>query len=203
MEKSYKEILPNIKTFIFDVDGVLTDGLVTITSNGELIRTMHTKDGYALKTAVLAGFNVCIISGGTNEGVRMRLKGLGITDIYLGVHDKLESLYEYIDMYSLKSDQILFMGDDLPDYPVMKKVGLPCCPKDAVQEISKFAEVRNLDKLGARFCVVDGKELVFMVLDDKEVHPTYDVGIWVNTPFFASAIDGLFNEVWDKLKAAK
>ena len=162
MEKSYKEILPNIKTFIFDVDGVLTDGLVTITSNGELIRTMHTKDGYALKTAVLAGFNVCIISGGTNEGVRMRLKGLGITDIYLGVHDKLELLYEYIDMYSLKSDQILFMGDDLPDYPVMKKVGLPCCPKDAVQEIQQISSYVS-QKKGGKGCVRDVIEQVLKV----------------------------------------
>ena len=96
MEKSYKEIMPQITTFMFDVDGVLTNGLVHVSSTGELTRQMHTKDGYALKTAVDAGFNVCIISGGNNEGVRKRLEGLGITDIFLGAHDKIEQFKKYL-----------------------------------------------------------------------------------------------------------
>ena len=162
MAKSYKEIMHQITTFIFDVDGVLTDGLVTITSDGELVRTMHTKDGYALKTAIQSGFKVAIISGGTNEGVRKRLQGLGITDIYLGVHHKLECLEEYIDMYGLNPDNILFMGDDLPDYPVMKRVGLPCCPKDAVQEIQQIATYIS-QKRGGKGCVRDVIEQVLKV----------------------------------------
>ena len=92
MEKNYKELMPQISTFVFDVDGVLTDGTVTIFPNGELVRKMNTKDGYALKTAVDKGYRVCIISGGTNEGVRSRLEGLGIKDIYLGAHNKIDQL---------------------------------------------------------------------------------------------------------------
>ena len=152
-DKSYKEYLNHITTFIFDVDGVLTDGTVTITTNGELMRTMNTKDGYALKTAVDAGYNVCIISGGTNEGVRLRLRGLGITDIYLGAHNKVEQLEEYLEIYNIKSENVLFMGDDIPDYQVMKMVGLPCCPQDSVPEIkgiSKYVSHKNGGKGAVR-----------------------------------------------------
>ncbi len=162
MEKSYKEFLSDITTFIFDVDGVLTDGLVTVTSDGELIRTMHIKDGYALKTAVDAGFNVCVISGGTNEGVRTRLRGLGITDIYLGAHHKQDQFDEYIDIYNIKAESILYMGDDIPDFPVMKKVGLPCCPKDAAPEI-KSISLYVSHKKGGKGCVRDVIEQVLKV----------------------------------------
>jgi 3-deoxy-D-manno-octulosonate 8-phosphate phosphatase (KDO 8-P phosphatase) len=152
-DKSYKEYLNHITTFIFDVDGVLTDGSVTITTNGELMRTMNTKDGYALKTAIDAGYNVCVISGGTNEGVRLRLRGLGLTDIYLGAHDKVEQLKEYLDIYNIKAENVLFMGDDIPDYQVMKMVGLPCCPQDSVPEIkaiSKYVSHKNGGKGAVR-----------------------------------------------------
>ena len=162
MEKSYKEIMPQINTFIFDVDGVLTDGVVTITSNGELIRNMHTKDGYALKIAVDAGYNVCIITGGNNEGVRVRLSGLGIKDIYLGAHNKLNCFYEYIENHNLKPENILYMGDDIPDFPVMKKVGLPCCPKDAVPEIQDISTYVS-QKKGGKGCVRDVIEQVLKV----------------------------------------
>lgn len=152
-DKSYKEYLNHITTFIFDVDGVLTDGSVTITTNGELMRTMNTKDGYALKTAIDAGYNVCVISGGTNEGVRLRLRGLGLTDIYLGAHDKVEHLKEYFEIYNIKAENVLFMGDDIPDYQVMKMVGLPCCPQDSVPEIkaiSKYVSHKNGGKGAVR-----------------------------------------------------
>lgn len=154
MEISYKQILPQIDTFIFDVDGVLTNGMVTIMPDGELVRQMNIKDGFALKHAVEAGYRVCVISGGTNEGVRVRLKNLGIKDIYLGAHNKLEQYYELIDMYELNPDNILYMGDDIPDVPVLEKVGLPCCPQDAVPEIkalSKYISHKN----GGEGCVRD------------------------------------------------
>ncbi|MEP2278338.1 MAG: 3-deoxy-D-manno-octulosonate 8-phosphate phosphatase, partial [Maribacter sp.] len=96
MEKSYKEYLKDITTFIFDVDGVFTDGSLLVTSEGELLRKMSVKDGYALKVALKKGYNVCIITGGTNEGVRIRLKALGVTDIYMGAHYKMDALEEYI-----------------------------------------------------------------------------------------------------------
>ena len=114
-DKSYKEYLADITTFIFDVDGVLTDGTITVTTEGEMLRTMNIKDGFALKTAIDAGFNMCIISGGSNEGVRKRLAGLGIKDIYLGAHNKIEQLNEYMSKHNIAKHQMLYMGDDIPD----------------------------------------------------------------------------------------
>lgn len=134
-EKNYKEYLNQITTFIFDVDGVLTDGTITVTTSGEMLRRMSIKDGYALKTAVMKGYNVCIISGGTNEGVRKRLEGLSITDIYLGAHHKVEQLDEYLTKKNIKLENVLYMGDDIPDVPVLKRVGFPCCPQDAAYEV--------------------------------------------------------------------
>lgn len=152
-DKSYKEYLKHINTFIFDVDGVLTDGSVTVMTNGDMLRTMNIKDGYALKTAVDEGFNVCIISGGSNEGVRKRLSGLGIKDIFLGAHNKIDQLNEYLKSKNVALDHVLYMGDDIPDFPVMKLVGLPCCPQDAVPEIkaiSKYISHKNGGKGAAR-----------------------------------------------------
>ena len=140
MEKSYKEYLKNITTFIFDVDGVLTDGTMQVNTQGEMFRTMNIKDGYALKTAVNKGFHVCIISGGTNEGVRLRLEGLGITDVFLGAHNKIDQLNQYLEKHQLNIKNVLYMGDDLPDFPVMNLVGLPCCPQDAVPEIKAISK---------------------------------------------------------------
>ncbi|MFC4721614.1 KdsC family phosphatase [Geojedonia litorea] len=152
-DKSYKEYLEHITTFIFDVDGVLTDGTILLTTSGEMLRTMHTKDGFAMKTALLAGFKICIISGGTNEGVRVRLEGLGITDIYLGAHNKINQLHEYLNANNIKTENVLYMGDDIPDYPVMKLIGLPTCPQDAVPEIkaiSKYVSHKNGGKGAVR-----------------------------------------------------
>ncbi len=152
-DKSYKEYLEHITTFIFDVDGVLTDGTITLTTSGEMLRTMHTKDGFAMKTAIDAGFNICIISGGSNEGVRVRLEGLGVKDVYLGAHNKIEQLNEFLKNNSIKTENVLYMGDDIPDYPVMKLVGLPCCPQDAVPEIkgiSKYVSHKNGGKGAVR-----------------------------------------------------
>lgn len=162
MEKSYKEIMPEITTFIFDVDGVLTNGEVSITTDGELIRNMNTKDGFALKTAILEGFNVCIISGGNNEGVRTRLNGLGIQDIYLGTHHKIEQFGTYINSKNINPKNILYMGDDIPDYLVMKEVGLPSCPKDAVPEIQEISLYIS-QKKGGKGCVRDVIEQVLKV----------------------------------------
>ena len=139
-EKSYKEYLEHITTFIFDVDGVLTDGTVTITSSGDMLRSMNIKDGYALKTAVDTGYNICIISGGSNEGVRKRLQGLGIKHIYLGAHNKIEQLDDYLNGNGIKSENVLYMGDDIPDFPVMKRIGLPWCPQDDVTEIKNISK---------------------------------------------------------------
>ena len=144
--KSYKEYLKDIRAFIFDVDGVLTDSSVLVTSEGEMLRKMSTRDGFALKTAIDAGFLVCIISGGKNEGVRKRLKGLGVQEISLGAHDKVVHLKELFDKHQLKAENVVYMGDDIPDIPPMKLVGLPTCPQDAVPElkaVSKYISHKN------------------------------------------------------------
>lgn len=161
-DKSYKEYLANITTFIFDVDGVLTDGTITVTTNGELLRNMNIKDGFALKTAIDAGFNVCVISGGSNEGVRIRLAALGIKAIYLGVHDKIEQLNAYMNRHNISTTQVLYMGDDIPDYPVMELVGLPCCPQDAVPEIKSISKYVS-HKSGGKGAVRDVIEQVLKV----------------------------------------
>lgn len=162
MAKSYKEYLDHITTFIFDVDGVLTDGTVTVTTSGEMLRKMNIKDGYAIKTAVDKGFNVCVISGGSNEGVRVRLRGLGVTDIYLGAHNKIEQLDEYLDIYNINAENVLYMGDDIPDLPVMKLVGLPCCPQDAAPEIKAISNYVS-HKNGGKGAVRDVIEQVLKV----------------------------------------
>jgi len=140
MATSYKQLMNNITTFIFDVDGVLTDGTIMVTTGGEMYRNMSIKDGYALKAAVVAGYNVCIISGGSNEGVRKRLQGLGITDIYLGAHQKILQYEEYCTKKNITPDQVLYMGDDIPDIPVMQQVALATCPQDAAPEVKDASE---------------------------------------------------------------
>ena len=139
MAKSYKELMNSIDTFIFDVDGVLTDGTVHVSTSGEMLREMHIRDGYAMKAAIESGYNVCIISGGSNEGVRIRLRNLGINDIHLGSPDKVATFKEYIELYQIKAENVLYMGDDIPDFHVMQLVGLAACPQDAAPEIKAIS----------------------------------------------------------------
>ena len=148
MEKSYKEYLQQITTFVLDVDGVLTDGTIMVTTAGEMYRNMNIKDGFALKTAVDHGYNICIISGGSNEGVRNRLTGLGITDIHLGAKQKTTILNDYFKEKSIQSENVIYMGDDIPDVAPMKLVGLPCCPQDAVPEIKAICKYISHKKGG-------------------------------------------------------
>ncbi len=135
MSKSYKEIMNGIRAFVLDVDGVLTDSSVLITTTGEVLRTMNIRDGYAIREAVQQGFRVAVISGGSNEGVRKRLESLGVTDIELGVPDKLESFRNLLERYGLEASSVLYMGDDIPDFPAMQLAGLAACPQDAAPEI--------------------------------------------------------------------
>ena len=162
MEISYKQLLPKITTFIFDVDGVLTNGMLTIMPDGELVRHMNVKDGYAMKTALNKGFKVCIISGGTNKAVKSRLAALGIQDIYLGAHNKINEYKEILEKYNLNHENVLYMGDDIPDIPVMKKVGLASCPNNAVPEVQQAARYISNIK-GGEGCVRDVIEQVLKV----------------------------------------
>lgn len=165
MEKSYKELLKDITTFIFDADGVLTDGSVLVTSEGELLRNMSILDGYALKTACQKGYHVCIISGGTNEGVKARLQNLGVEDIYLGAHDKLDPFKNYLKAKDLSANNVLYMGDDIPDIPALKEVILPTCPKNAVAEVRAICKYVS-HKKGGKGCVRDVIEQVLKVRGD-------------------------------------
>ena len=160
--KSYKESLKQITTFIFDVDGVLTDGTIQVTTEGEMYRTMHTKDGYALKTAIDKGYNICIISGGSNEGGSKRLVGLGIEDVHLGAHDKISVFETYLIKKNLSAKEVLYMGDDVPDMYVMETVGVATCPQDAVPDVKRIADYVS-HKNGGDGCVREIVEQVMRV----------------------------------------
>ena len=149
----------DINTFIFDVDGVLTNSELIILESGKLLRKMNTRDGYAMKKAVQEGYNVCIITGGKSSGVVTRLKALGVHDVYSGISDKLEALDEYVTTYDIDLDKTLYMGDDLPDYPVMRRVGLAVCPSDAAHEVKSISQYVSTIA-GGRGCVRDVIEKV-------------------------------------------
>lgn len=161
-EKSYKEFLKNITTFVFDIDGVMTPSHILVTTQGELLRPMNVKDGFAVKQAIKHGFKVCIITGGTNEGTRIRFQDLGVTDIYMGNNYKTEPLNEFIHTYNINPENILYMGDDIPDVAPMKKIGMPTCPQDAVPEVKRVAKyISHLN--GGYGCVRDVIEQVMKV----------------------------------------
>lgn len=129
----------HITTFVFDVDGVLTDGNLLVLPNGVMVRRMNIKDGYALQLAVKRGYRVLVISGGNSPEVKDRLQQLGVTDVWMQVSNKTEVLLQYIQNNQLAKESVLYMGDDIPDLQVMQLAGLPCCPSDAVQEIKEIS----------------------------------------------------------------
>ncbi|MCX6257695.1 MAG: HAD hydrolase family protein [Bacteroidia bacterium] len=156
---NFKEELMNVKAFAFDVDGVFSNCHVYLHPDGDMMRTMNIKDGYAIQCAVNKGYPVCIITGGFSESVRLRFKGLGVFDVYLNSKDKLENLKEFCEKYKLGLDKVLYMGDDIPDYKVMIQTGVPTCPSDAVQEIKSVAMYIS-DHKGGEGCVRDVVEQV-------------------------------------------
>jgi len=153
MENS-KQKLHKISCFVFDVDGVLTDGSLILLPTGEQVRTMNIRDGYAMQHAVKQGYRIIIISGGKSEAVKTRLNGLGITDVYLGNETKDKTLIEVMNNYGLKTEQVLYMGDDVPDISAMKLCGLPTCPADAAPEIKEISLYIS-DRKGGQGCVRD------------------------------------------------
>lgn len=131
--------LTRIKALFFDVDGVLSAETILLHPNGEPMRTVNIKDGYALQLAVKCGLHVAIITGGKTEAVRERYKGLGVQDICLGAAVKTKEYHELMQKYDLKPEEVLYMGDDIPDYEVMQRCGCPCAPVDAAPEIKALA----------------------------------------------------------------
>lgn len=152
----FKDELKKIRAFVFDVDGVLSHQAQNLTPDGELIRTSCTKDGYAIMYSIRKGYIVAVISGGGAPGVRERLEKLGLKpeDIYLKVPNKVEALEEIMQRYSLQKEEVMYMGDDIPDYNVMTMVGLPVCPLDSCEEIKSIAKYIS-DIIGGEGCVRD------------------------------------------------
>ncbi len=147
-------IMRNINTFIFDVDGVLTNCTLSLLSNGNLGRHMFAKDGYAIQLAIKNGYNLCVITSGRDLTVFRRLRGLNIRYIYQGVIDKKKYLCEYCDVLNIEKNKVLYMGDDIPDIEIMKSVALPSSPIDAVQEVRDISKYIS-PKKGGRGCVRD------------------------------------------------
>lgn len=158
------EQFKKITTFIFDVDGILTDGSLLLLENGMQARRMNIKDGFALQLAIKTGYNILIVSGSQSAEVRQRLEKLGITDIHMSVMDKRMLILEYIMKKKLQSFEVLYMGDDLPDLPAMSAVGLPCCPADAANEV-KEVSVYISSVNGGDGCVRDVIEKVLKLND--------------------------------------
>ena len=130
-----------IRAFAFDVDGVLSSDIMPLHPCGDPMRTVNVKDGYALQLAIKQGFIIAIITGGRTYSVRQRFESLGITDIYMGSSVKIRDYLDFRDKYGLKDEEILYMGDDIPDMEILQTCGLPCCPKDAtpdVRQISRY-----------------------------------------------------------------
>lgn len=165
MSESYILKLKDISTFIFDIDGVLTDGSITIMPDGEQVRKMNIKDGYALQLAIKKGYRIAIISGGSSEAAKKRLNGLGITDIYLRVQDKADKFEDYCIDNEINPANCLYMGDDIPDYEVMQRVHFAACPADAAREIQEIADYHSTIK-GGEGCVRDIIEKVMTMRGD-------------------------------------
>lgn len=158
-----------IRAFILDVDGVLTNNDVLVTEDGAFLRTMNVRDGQAIKWAVEKGYHFCVITGGRSEGVSNRLKTLGIQQIYSGISKKVPVFEQFIREFMLSPIEVCYMGDDLPDLPVLRKVGLPACPSDAVPEIINVA--RYISPLnGGQGCVRDIVEKVLKLRGDWPVY---------------------------------
>ena len=165
------EVLDRIKCFVLDVDGVLTDGTVLALESGEQTRSFSIKDGYGIEKALQAGYHVAIISGGNQVGVCKRLEFLKIKHIHLGVKDKVVTLEALCVELGLTPEEIVFVGDDLPDYDVMLMSGLPCCPADAtheIREISMYVSNHN----GGRGCV---REIIEMVMKKQGTWRKFEV----------------------------
>jgi len=154
-----------IKLFVLDVDGVLTNGSLLLLENGQWARSMNIKDGYALQLAIKRGYQVLVISGAFDEAVRIRLNKLGIKEVAQGVTNKKSLLSSFVEKNHFTTEQVLYMGDDMPDVEVMGIVGLPCCPADAVSEIKAISSYISNYK-GGEGCVRDVIEKVLKLNDD-------------------------------------
>lgn len=154
MTKSYKEYLSQIKTFVFDFDGVFTDGTVQISGDGSFSRSLNVKDSYAIQYAAKKGIRIAIISGGALGPLKPSFEKLGVTNLYFETSNKLEVYQDFVQTHGLNQDEILFMGDDIPDYELMKQAGVSTCPGDASEEIKRVSHYVS-SKNGGKGCIRD------------------------------------------------
>lgn len=159
-EQHFFSKLPRIKAFVFDVDGVFTNNQLIATETGDLLRSFNAKDGFALKHAIQQGYEVCIITGGTSQAVHKRFDALGVKHNHYRVADKVKVLREFLGQTGMAAENVLYIGDDIPDYASMNMCGLKCCPSDAVPEIQFVADYICHQK-GGDGCV---REVIEMVL---------------------------------------
>lgn len=159
---NYKEKLLKVNTFIFDYDGVLSDGNVILTSDGDALRSANVKDGYAMQLAIKKNYRIAIISGGFSESMKRRFDSLNIKDVFLGVDKKIDVYNQYMKDHNLEKENILFMGDDIPDYEIMRTAGVATCPSDAAEEIKRVATYIS-HQSGGHGCVRDVIEQVLKV----------------------------------------
>ncbi len=162
------DFFKKVRIFVLDVDGVLTDGSLLVLDDGQMARRMNIKDGYAIQAAVKKNYRIVIISGGRSEPVKGRLQKLGVQDVFLNCHNKMDTLTNYINTNGLSWNELLFMGDDIPDYYCMKKAGLACCPADAVVEIQSISNYISPFK-GGEGCVRD------IIEKTMKLHGTWDM----------------------------
>jgi 3-deoxy-D-manno-octulosonate 8-phosphate phosphatase (KDO 8-P phosphatase) len=160
--KNYKQLLKNIDTFIFDYDGVLSDGSVITTIDGEQLRVGSVKDGYAIQHAIKNGYRILIVSGGNSISMEKRCQALGITNCFFSVRDKKTLINQYFIDNNIDCQKVIFMGDDIPDYSAMLEVGLPVCPADACNEIKEISKYIS-PFTGGHGCVRDIIEQVLKV----------------------------------------
>ncbi len=159
---NYKALLTNVTTFIFDYDGVMTNGTLILLHEGHPLRSANVKDGYVLQLAVKLGYKIAIISGGFSKSMENRFESLNIKDVHLGVKNKIETFEKFITENNINPEHVVYMGDDIPDFKVMQKVGVPVCPADAAEEIKNIS-VYISDKKGGEGCVRDIIEQVLKV----------------------------------------
>lgn len=157
-------LLKPVRAFALDVDGVLTDGSLVLLDDGQQARTMNIRDGYALQLAIKKGYHVLVISGGDSEAVKKRLQKLGVADVHMGVTDKVAILQQYMHLHGLSAKEVVYMGDDMPDWKVMQVAGVRACPADAAPEIRDIAEYISAYQ-GGKGCVRDVIEKVLKLND--------------------------------------
>ena len=162
---NFKEDIVKTEAFIFDVDGVMTDGGIMPLVDGDFIRKYYAKDGYAIAYALRMGYKVCIITGGRGATLDHRLKMLGITDVYLDCMDKISAMQDFLARHGLDPANVIYMGDDIPDLECMKAVGIPVCPSDAASEVIEASRYVS-EFAGGHGCVRDIIEQVLRARDD-------------------------------------